>query len=106
MNPFFKAIGVIAVMIVGSLAANHVRLEQRSERCLNNVQMLRTSFETSQPRRNAPAIASRIDEAGQLCTEKQPERATQILNNVAVHCVLQNGCRQYRDKVSSTPVFR
>ena len=101
-----KAFGVVAVMIVGSLAANHVRLEQRSDRCMNNVQKLRTSFETSQPKNGASMIRSRIDQAEQFCAEKKADYANHMLSNTAVVCVLQNGCRQYRNKVSSTPVFR
>jgi hypothetical protein len=106
MNPFFKALGVIAVMIVGSFAAQHVRLELRADRCMNNVQKLRSSFESSPPKHGAHMIQSRIGQAEQYCLEKKADYANQMLSNTAAACVVQNGCRQYRNKVSSQPVFR
>jgi hypothetical protein len=106
MNPIMKAFGVIAVMIVGSLAAQHVRLESRADRCMNNVQKLRTSFETSRPKHGASMIQSRIGQAEQFCLDKKVDYANQMLSNTAAACVMQNGCRQYRNKVSSQPVFR
>ncbi len=105
MNPFAKAVGVIAVMIVGSLAAQHVRMENRADRCMNNAQKLRVSFETSQPKHGVSMIQSKIAQAETLCAG-QPDYANQMLSNTASVCVLQNGCRQYRNKVSSQPVFR
>lgn len=105
MNSCMKAFGVIAVMIVGSLAAQHVRMERHGERCLNNAQKLRSSFEASQPKHGVAMIRSKIGQAEQLCLE-QHDYANRMLNNTAAICVLQNGCRQYRNKVSSQPVFR
>jgi hypothetical protein len=106
MNPFLSAFGVIAVMIVGSFAAHNVRLEMRSDRCMHNVQKLRTSFDSSRPKHGAAMLESRINQAEQFCFEKKVDYANHMLSNTAVHCVMQSGCRQYRNKVSSQPVFR